>query len=157
MKIGASGHQNIPLQAIGYISHGITGIISAANDDLMGISSLAAGADQLFASLILEHGGQLHVIIPCRSYETTFPDKTDLERYKFLLSKAYNIETLSYPQPSEDAYLEAGRRVVDSSDLLIAVWDGKPARGKGGTADIVHYATSRGIKVEVVWPDGVIR
>src|SRR5205085_8456166 len=103
-------------------------IISAANDDLMGISSLAAGADQLFASLILEHGGQLHVIIPCRSYETTFPDKTDLERYKFLLSKAYNIETLSYPQPSDDAYLEAGRRVVDSSDLLIAVWDGKPAR-----------------------------
>jgi hypothetical protein len=157
MKIGVSGHQNIPPQAIEYIRRGIADIIFSANDSLIGISSLAVGADQLFASLVLEHGGQLHVIIPCRNYETTFPDKTELEQYKFLLNKADNIEILDCPRPSEDAYLEAGRRIADSSDLLIAVWDGKPAQGKGGTADIAYYAMNRGIKVEVVWPDGVTR
>jgi hypothetical protein len=157
MKIGASGHQNIPFQAIAHVRQRITDIISIANKNLVGITSLAAGVDQLFASLILEHGGQLHVIIPCHGYETTFPEKIDLDRYWSLLSKAHKVETLSYPQPSEDAYLEAGRHVVDNSDLLIAVWDGKPARGKGGTADIVYYATHRGIKVEVVWPDRVTR
>lgn len=152
-----SGHQNIPYQAISYVRQGITDVISTANDNLVGVSSLAAGADQLFASLILEHGGQLHIIIPCRGYETTFPDMSDLDRYRLLLSKAHNVETLEYPQPSEDAYLEAGRRVVDNSDLLIAVWDGKAPRGKGGTADIVYYAKSHGIKVKVVWPEGVSR
>jgi hypothetical protein len=157
MKIGASGHQNIPPQAIEYIRRGIADIILAADDGLVGISSLAAGADQLFASLVLKHGGQLYVIIPCRNYETTFPEKTELEQYQLLLSKAHKIEILDYPLPSEDAYLEAGRRIADSSDLLIAVWDGKPARGKGGTADIAYYAMNRGIKVEVVWPDGVTR
>lgn len=157
MKIGASGHQNIPIQAIAYVRQGITDIISAVNDNLVGISSLAAGADQLFASLILEYGGRVNVIIPCEGYETTFNKKPDLDKYWWLLSKADNVETLNYPEPSEDAYLNAGRRVVDNSNLLIAVWDGKPARGKGGTADIVYYARNRGTKVEVVWPDGVAR
>jgi len=36
----------------------------------------------------------------------------------------------------EDAYMAAGRRVVDLSDVMIAVWNAKPAKGKGGTADI---------------------
>lgn len=157
MKIGASGHQNIPLQAIAYIKQGIADVISAASDNLVGISSLAAGADQLFASLILEHGGRVNIIIPCEGYESTFTKKIDLDRYWWLLSKADNVEKLNYPEPSEEAYLDAGYRVVDNSDLLIAVWDGKPARGKGGTADIVAYAKSRGIKVQVIWPDGVTR
>ncbi|MGA3159798.1 MAG: hypothetical protein ABSC77_01175 [Terracidiphilus sp.] len=39
-----------------------------------------------------------------------------------------------------DAYAQAGRYVVDHCDVLIAVWDGKPARGRGGTAKIVQYA-----------------
>jgi hypothetical protein len=28
--------------------------------------------------------------------------------------------------------------MIDKTDHLIAVWDGKPARGYGGTADIVE-------------------
>ena len=41
------------------------------------------------------------------------------------------------------AYEAAGRYVVDHCDLLIAVWDGKPARGRGGTAEIVAYAREK--------------
>ena len=41
---------------------------------------------------------------------------------------------------SEDAYLAAGHWIVDHSDLAILVWDGYPAAGKGGTADIASYA-----------------
>jgi hypothetical protein len=43
---------------------------------------------------------------------------------------------------------------VDLSDLLIAVWDGKEAKGKGGTADIVRYARERDTEVVVLWPPG---
>jgi hypothetical protein len=36
---------------------------------------------------------------------------------------------------------------VDKSDMLIAIWDGKPAAGLGGTADAVGYALERRIKI----------
>ncbi|MFH9861330.1 hypothetical protein [Streptomyces sp. NPDC017202] len=40
---------------------------------------------------------------------------------------------------------------------LLAVWDGKPARGYGGTADVVAYAERTGVAVRVLWPDGASR
>src|SRR5262249_19847988 len=33
-----------------------------------------------------------------------------------------------------------GMETVNHCDLLLAVWDGEPARGRGGTAEIVAYA-----------------
>jgi hypothetical protein len=61
------------------------------------------------------------------------------------LSKNATVEVLDIPGTDEDAYLAAGHRVVDNSDIMLAVWDGKPAKGKGGTADVVDYAIKRGI------------
>lgn len=40
----------------------------------------------------------------------------------------------------KSAYLNAGNYVVDNCDVLIALWDGQPSRGRGGTAEIVDYA-----------------
>ncbi|WP_041624991.1 hypothetical protein [Stackebrandtia nassauensis] len=53
------------------------------------------------------------------------------------------------PHPRGD---EPARR-----DQLIAVWDGQPARGYGGTADVVDYARDHGIDVTVIWPEGAKR
>jgi hypothetical protein len=39
---------------------------------------------------------------------------------------------------------------VESSDVLLALWDGGASRGRGGTAEIVAYARERGVPVEVV-------
>lgn len=157
MKIGVTGHQEIPPQARGFVIRGIKALLDQAAHDVVGVSSLAAGADQLFASLVLERGGRLEVILPCNAYETSFSRPEDLRNFHALLAKAANVETLSFDEPCEDAYLAAGHRAVDLSDVLLAVWDGQPARGKGGTADIVEYATSRGTQVEIVWPEGIKR
>jgi len=40
---------------------------------------------------------------------------------------------------------------------MFAVWDGKPADGLGGTADVVGYARERAIPVQVFWPAGLER
>jgi hypothetical protein len=40
---------------------------------------------------------------------------------------------------------------------LCAVWDGLPARGYGGTADVVAYARQHGKPVHVIWPAGARR
>jgi hypothetical protein len=53
--------------------------------------------------------------------------------------------------------MAAGRSVADRSDLLLAVWDGAPAAGFGGTADVIRYARERSKAVEIVWPEGARR
>lgn len=157
MKIGVTGHQNIPPQALEYVRRETSKLLAAAGPELVGISSLAAGGDQIFASLVLQRGGRLEVVLPCKQYDKTFPSLKDLRSCEALLERASNVETMDFEEPSEDAYLATGYRVVDLSGLLIALWDGEPAKGKGGTADVVEYARSRATRVEVVWPKGVKR
>jgi hypothetical protein len=47
--------------------------------------------------------------------------------------------------------------MVKRADLLIAVWDGQPARSWGGTADVVAKARQLGLPVTVIWPNGATR
>jgi predicted Rossmann fold nucleotide-binding protein DprA/Smf involved in DNA uptake len=155
--VGITGHQRIPFEALGFVQKGIADAIQRFDHHLIGVSSLAAGADQLFAHTVLKAGGRLHIVVPCQDYEETFSDQSDLDCFFALLQKADIIETLDYSEPSEEAFLEAGRRVVNLSDLLIAVWDGEVAKGKGGTVDIVGYARERGRNVVILWPAGISR
>ena len=74
-----------------------------------------------------------------------------------LLQQAGEVVVLNHRGPSQAAFLDAGRRVVDLSQLVVAVWDGLNARGKGGTADVVRYARKRGKEVVFAWPAGIIR
>lgn len=150
MRIGVTGHLIIPASAIDYVRRGITATLDRVPAELVGITSLADGADQLFAELILERAGSLHVILPCAA-------SCESERFNSLLKQAAAVETLNFAHPSEDAYLAAGRRMVDLSEAVIAIWDGLPARGKGGTGDVVQYAIAQGKPVEVIWPAGLTR
>jgi hypothetical protein len=50
----------------------------------------------------------------------------------------------------EEAYERAGHEVVARCDVLIALWDGAPPRGRGGTAAIVEHARALGRRVEVI-------
>lgn len=157
MRIGVTGHQEIPLQALEYVTCGINRVLDNVKGDLVGVSSLAAGADQLYASLVLERGGRLEVVLPCRSYKKTFSREKDFMHVKAFLERAASVETLDFEEPSNEAYLAAGCKVVDLSEMLLAIWDGQPARGKGGTADVVEYARSRATRLEVIWPNGIKR
>jgi predicted Rossmann fold nucleotide-binding protein DprA/Smf involved in DNA uptake len=155
--VGLTGHQDIPNAALTFVEAGIARLLRRLGSEFTGVSSLAAGADQLFAQTVLRMGGRLHIIIPCDKYETTFVDDQTLDLFRHLLEKANMVQTLEHARPSEEAFLDAGRRVVELSQVLIAVWDGREAKGKGGTADIVRYARERGTEVVVVWPSGISR
>lgn len=154
--IGVSGHQDIPEEAMPNVLAGIRDTIWRYGSGSVGVCSLAAGADQIFAQAILDADGVLHVVIPCERYGETF-DLGDLLTYHRLLSAAEEVETLAHPDPTEKAFLDAGHRVADSCDVLIAVWDGHPTRGLGGTGEVVGYAESAGRKVVIIWPHGVTR
>jgi hypothetical protein len=110
-----------------------------------GLTSLADGADQIFADVLLARRVPFHAVIPCAQYATCF-DAT-LVRYRRLLAAAENVITLPFDLPSNEAYMAAGVRVVDDAAVLIAVWDGLPARGPGGTGDVVAHARAIGRRV----------
>ena len=96
------------------------------------------------------------MVIPSSDYEKTF-DPKGVAEYRRLLLRGTKTTTLKWPAPSEEAFLDAGQHVADSADVVIAIWDGRDARGKGGTADILRYAQQHGKRTIVIWPDGVER
>lgn len=154
--VGATGHQHLPPSATADIASSILNVLGSFRGELAGVCSLAAGADQLFARAVRDMGGALHVVVPCERYEETFSE-ADRPRYRELLDEAVRVETLAHIDPTEKAFLDAGHRVVDLCDVLIAVWDEAPARGLGGTADVVGYAKSAGREVMIIWPRGLER
>jgi hypothetical protein len=119
---------------------------------LIGVSSLAAGSDQLFAGAILEQGGTLEVIVPFEGYESTFFEGHDRQTYFNLLQRASKVDVLKRHGTDEEAYFAAGKALVDRSELLVSVWDGNPASGLGGTGDVVVYAIERNKRVVHINP-----
>jgi hypothetical protein len=85
--------------------------------------------------------------MPSDRYGETFNNAAARATYEDLSSKAKTVVRLPFSTPTEAAFLRAGEVVVEMSDLLIAVWDGKPARGLGGTADVVRYSLDQGTPV----------
>jgi len=117
---------------------------------LVVVTSLAIGADQLLAQLAIERGGRIYAILPFDDIERSFAP-ADILKYRALVQHA-TVEVVPWAGTDENAYLAAGRRVVELSDLVFAVWDGKPAKGRGGTGDIVAYALARGVPIVHIDP-----
>ncbi len=155
--LGMTGHQGLPNEAVPYIVRRIRAEIAAMGTGMEGISSLAEGSDQLFATEVLAASGTLTAVIPSAQYEKTFADEDRRVNYEALLKKASRVETCGFQEPSEEAFYAAGKRIVDLCDQLIAVWDGMPSRGLGGTADVVAYARTQQRQVIVIWPTGISR
>jgi len=145
MRVGITGHQRLDdPSAWTWVEAAMARTLDDCVNNLVAVTSLAIGADQLLASLVLRRGGSVYAVIPFADYERTFVAE-DVDSYRRLLAVS-KVEILVTRGTDEDAYLAAGQRVVALSDLLIAVWNGEAARGKGGTGDIVRYAVGRGVK-----------
>jgi hypothetical protein len=154
MVLGITGHQRLQKENTWpWVRETLCSVLSQAPPPLIGLSSLAVGADQLFSELILAQGGGLHVILPFPRYRETFPTGRDLDRYRSLLGNAASVEVLPALPNREESYLAAGRRVVDLSDRVIAVWNGRQAVGLGGTGDVVQYALANRKDVLQVDPE----
>jgi hypothetical protein len=152
MKVGITGHQHFAdLTVLPWVRECIRRRLSSFSE-LCGLSSLAKGADQLFAQIVLELGGNLEAVLPFAGYEDTFEDAQDAICFRELLAECITVTTLTFDRTREQSYLGAGQYIADHSELLIAVWDGKPAAGLGGTGDVVSYALRGGRDVYQVNP-----
>ena len=124
--------------------------------DVTGISCLADGADQIFARAVTDLGGTLEVVIPAAEYREGLPADSH-PGYDDLFAQAAAVRRLPFTESTSESHMAASKLMVDQADELYAVWDGKPARSYGGTADVVAYAREHGTPVRVIWPDGAQR
>lgn len=152
IKIGITGHQKLEnAMAWNWVKVRACQELDLIERPMIAISSLAIGSDQLLASLVMDRGGQLYAVIPFEGYERTF-SPSSLDTYHRMLSNAALVEVLHASGTDEDAYLAAGKKIVELADLMLAVWNGRPAKGKGGTADIVGYAIEKKIPLVHINP-----
>lgn len=131
--------------------------------------SLASGADILAAEALLESGAELHVVLPFAEDEFVAASVADsggdwIARYQrcraaaahvtFATDDAFLDDDVLYRYGSELAMgltlLRA--RFVDGEALQLAVWDGRPGRGRAGTAIDVATWRDRGGATAIVVP-----
>ena len=145
--VGFTGHRQI--EDPGKISLAIGAALDHLRESTPGewviLSSIAEGGDQLFVQQALQRNLAWHAILPMAHEEFARDfDATGWSKVQAMLKRAEHMQVSSDPEPREDSYLDCGMETVNGSDLLIAVWNGEPARGKGGTAEVIEYARSIG-------------
>jgi class 3 adenylate cyclase/tetratricopeptide (TPR) repeat protein len=139
----------------------------------IGYSSAAAGADILFLEAIQELGGRTEVVLPCDPAqflrESVAKAGDDwVRRYEAVLDNAANVTlasrerltlgSVAYDFSNELLYGLATLRARQFGTKLfhVAVWDGRPGDGPGGTADIVRRWRERSREVTVIRPLGAL-
>jgi hypothetical protein len=156
LRVGISGHRGLAPETTELVTGALRTVLGELAPPIIGVTLLADGPDAIFAEEVLKRGGELEVIVPATRYRNGLPAEHHTT-YDWLINQASDVESLDYVESTEEAHMAASAAMLIKIDLLLAVWDGKPARGFGGTADVVHAARERGTRVKVIWPDGAVR
>lgn len=157
--IAVTGHVNVSEEIADWLcstlSRRLPELIGSGR--LRGITCLAKGPDQLFASVILTLSGSFEVILPARDYQRRMIEAGDGETFQSLLAQASTVRTMPFEVSSRAAYLAASEAMLIKCDLLLAVWDGQASQRIGDTADVVRRARELSVPVEVLWPSDSVR
>jgi len=158
-RIGVSGHRQLrDERLVTEMTEAVLNRVLDRADEIAVVSSVAEGADRLVADLVLMRAGAtLEIILPLPADDFLDDFDSDESRREFwdLLERS-SVVTVVEQVPGEErtaAYERAGHAVVDTCDVLVALWDGRPSRGRGSTADVIQYALDRDVLVEVVLVD----
>lgn len=57
--------------------------------------------------------------------------------------RADTVRVMPFAESNRDAYMAASEAVLGDVERMVAVWDGQPSGGRGGTADVVVAARAR--------------
>jgi hypothetical protein len=138
--------------------------VAEAAPVLTAVSPLAEGADRIFAEEALERGYRLTCVMPFHRDEFrrdfAAPDSSEMDsaaRFDAILARAEGAGALTSFEldgrrdRENEAYSQAGRVVLNQSDLLVAVWDGGSTNGVGGTFETILQAIN--FNVPTLWID----
>ena len=158
VRVGVTGHRSIPDEsAIARAVDRVLDLIRETSSSSDGapavievVSPIAEGADRIVAHVALKDpGARLRVPLPFpkEDYKNDFKTSKSRADFENLLEKACEVVVLPATPTRNAGYEQVGHYVLDNCDVLIAIWDGEPSRGQGGTAEIVEKARAMGRKL----------
>ena len=160
LTIGVTGHRPSRLAGadLADLAQRIRAVLTAfaaagAGREVRLVSSIAEGADSIAFDQAAALGWPVDVVLPFEPSRNAreYPDPGARAALDVRLARARAVLSLAagdgLGEAPEVAYERAGRVMLAQSDVLLAVWDGAPARGRGGAAQIIEEAVSLGIPV----------
>jgi hypothetical protein len=112
-------------------------------------TSLAEGADRLVLQRTLQLFENPHIIVPLPfpkdQYLKDFPGAKSKEEFNELINRADKVITFPPAKTKNKSYQIVGEYILDHSDIMVAIWDGKPPQGQGGTGDIINAVRNRNL------------
>ncbi len=160
LRIGVTGHRPSGLTGadLATLRGRVREVLALARDsagarDLEIMSPLAEGADQVVARAALAAGLTLICPLPFDrdTYAADFSTASSRAEYRALLTAAVCVVELdglrTTPKVTEAGYAAVGAWMLDHCDVMLAIWDGGPPRGAGGTGQVVQEALDRRIPV----------
>lgn len=156
LRIGVFGHRGVSpdhpglAQAIETVLARVTHLqasipVVSTRVGLAVVSALGEGADRILVRAVLaREGTRLEAILPfdreqLRCDFLTLESQREFDR----LAEDAIVDVIGLTLRGAE-YASAGRTVISRSDVVIAIWDGKPRRAGGSTADLYDYAVERG-------------
>lgn len=125
------------------------------------LTGAAAGSDLHAAEAAAELGIPVHVLMPMpvSMFEQSFTkeSESDWPRAKRVIESAQQgefggtIRIASGDNTPPSCYHEANIQLIERSDFLLAVFDGEPAEGIGGTEEAIEQA--RGMEIPLILVD----
>lgn len=159
LKIAVTGHRSnrisneaeSALTAI--VEHLLARLKNESRQPIQVISALAEGADRIVveAAILVDVPFRVILPFPAADYADDFASDASKQRFLELLEFAQATDTLVFAEQRKrsDGYVAVGDALLASADVLLAIWDGEPARGHGGTADVVRQALDK--RIPVLW------
>jgi hypothetical protein len=155
LRIGVTGHR--VLTEVPRVLAGVEAALDRIEAAFPGrplvvVSCLAEGADRLVAEAVLRREGARLVAVspmPRRELVADFTTAESLAEFEGLLARAAEVVELPARATRNEAYAAANERMLDGIDVLVAVWDGEGALGRGGTAEV--FAQARARRMPIAW------
>ena len=150
--IGVTGHRDLREQDLSILRKLVHDELEKLmnrypHSPLIMLNSLAQGADLLCAEIASELGIELKCPLPMAidEYRRDFSGD-DIGRFELMLTKAKVVFVAPWTERAQDTvnrdfhYRQAGIYIATHSHVLLALWDGSPAKPDGcGTAETVEF------------------
>ena len=153
--LGVSGHRDLDPADLPHLRRAVADFVRHLRDflpntDIHLTVGMAAGADLLVAQAALELGLHVEAVLPMplQQYSADFESES-LASLRLLLRHpdVRCVELSSKPRPldqgtstaaeRDEMYARLTQTLIRRTSLLLALWDGRPSRLAGGTADTV--------------------
>jgi hypothetical protein len=147
-RIAVTGHRNLADKAtLSFLRRSfgeqLARLRDAHPEGVTVVMGLAVGADTLAAEVAVGGGIPIEVGLASADFIEDFAPGPERVQFLTYCALSRSVHRLPFGERSGAAYLALGHWLVDTCDMLIAAWDGLPARGIGGTGDVVNYARAQ--------------